>query len=61
MPLAKDIDVKKIAKEAGKVSGAVIEGICQKAGLYALRRKKKNSKLEVTKNDFENALKSIKK
>ncbi len=61
MPLAKDIDIKKIAKEAGKVSGAVIEGICQKAGLYALRRKEKNSKLEVTKNDFENALKSIKK
>ena len=61
MPLAKEIDIKKIAKEAGKVSGAVIEGICQKAGLYALRRKKKNSKLEVTKNDFENALKSIKK
>ena len=61
MPLSKDIDLKKMSKDVGEVSGAVIEGICQKAGLYALRRKKSNSKIEVNKKDFEMSMKDMKK
>ena len=63
MPLHKDVDVKKLAKAVGEVSGAVIEGVCQKAGLLALRRKRaeKKDKVEITKKDFEESLSSTKK
>jgi len=63
MPTSNDVDVKSLAKEIGDVSGAVIEGVCQKAGLLALRRRGKDTTktLEVTSKDFEEALESIKK
>ncbi|MCH8519305.1 MAG: CDC48 family AAA ATPase [Nanoarchaeota archaeon] len=61
MPLTKNVDITKLAKEVGAVSGAVIEGVCQKAGLLALRRKKqeKKEKVEIRKEDFEMAISSV--
>ncbi|MFP4402384.1 MAG: CDC48 family AAA ATPase [Candidatus Nanoarchaeia archaeon] len=61
MPLGKDVDIKKLAKDVGEVSGAVIEGVCQKAGLFALRRKRaeKKDKVEVLKKDFDLAISSL--
>ena len=63
MPLAKDVDIKELAKECGNVSGAVIEGICQRAGLLALRRRAKSKlkRVEVEKKDFQEALRVIDK
>ena len=63
MPLSSDVDIKTLAKNIGEVSGAVIEGVCQKAGLLALRRKtkSKSDSVNVEKKDFEEALRGIKK
>lgn len=53
MPLEKGLDVKKLAKEAEGLSGAVIEGICQAAGLRAIReRKNKGEKILVKAKYF---------
>ncbi len=61
MPLEK-IDLKKLAKETVKFSGADIESLCQKAGLQAIRsRKKKGDKVKVTLKMFEDVLKDMKK
>ncbi|KYH42468.1 MAG: AAA family ATPase, CDC48 subfamily [Candidatus Bathyarchaeota archaeon B63] len=57
MPLAEDVDLKKLASLTKGYSGADIESICREAALIALRRDI-NSK-EVTFADFEGALKKI--
>ena len=57
MPLAKDVDLRKLAQLTKGYSGADIESICREAAIIALRRDI-NSK-EVTFADFEKALKRI--
>jgi len=57
MPLAKDVDLQKLARLTKGYSGADIESICREAAIIALRRDI-NSK-EVTFADFEKALKRI--
>jgi len=57
MPLAKDVDLKELARLTKGYSGADIESICREAAIIALRRDI-NSK-EVTFADFEEALKRI--
>jgi transitional endoplasmic reticulum ATPase len=60
MPLEK-VDFKELAKETDGLSGAQIEGICQKAGLLAIRnRTKKDSKLKITKKMLVDIVKEIK-
>ncbi|MBS7657180.1 MAG: CDC48 family AAA ATPase [Candidatus Bathyarchaeia archaeon] len=57
MPLAKDIDLKELARLTKGYSGADIESACREAALYALRRDI-NSK-EVTLADFTEAFKKV--
>jgi len=57
MPLAKDVDLKELARLTKGYSGADIESICREAAIIALRRDI-NSK-EVTFEDFQKALKKI--
>jgi len=40
MPLEKNVNLKLLAKESKNFSGAVIEAVCQKAGLMAIRARK---------------------
>jgi transitional endoplasmic reticulum ATPase len=57
MPLAKDVDLKELAKRTEGYSGADIEAVCREAALNALRRDINVN--EVTKEDFEKALEEI--
>lgn len=57
MPIAKDVDLERLARLTKGYSGADIESVCREAGLIALRRDI-NSK-EVTFEDFEKALEKI--
>ncbi|MEM5779145.1 MAG: CDC48 family AAA ATPase, partial [Candidatus Aenigmatarchaeota archaeon] len=57
MPLASDVSIEELAEKTEGFSGADIEALCREAALNALRRNI-NSK-EVTKQDFEEALKVI--
>jgi len=57
MPLAKDVDLKALARLTKSYSGADIESVCREAGMIALRRDI-NSK-EVLFADFQEALKRI--
>jgi len=58
MPIEKDVDLKKLAKLSCGFSGAVIEGVCQRVGLVAIRtRKDKSAKLVVTMKLFEDEIK----
>ena len=63
MPIDKNVDLKKLAKNTDKMSGAQIEGICQKAGLSAIRGRKKGSKskISVTSKMFEDAIEELSK
>ncbi len=62
MPMDKDVDLKKLAKDTDKFSGAMIEGVCQKSGLQAIRnRKSKDKKLVVENKYFEDAIIELKK
>ena len=57
MPLADDIDLKRMAKEAAGYSGADLEALVREAGLNAMRR---DTEVQtVTRHDFEKALKEI--
>lgn len=57
MPIASDVSIDELAEKTEGFSGADIEALCREAALNALRRDI-NSK-EVTKQDFEEALKVI--
>jgi len=69
MPLAKDVNLKSLAKKTKDYSGADIAALCREAGLQAYRKKKGKSKknlsekdiasLIVTSKDFEAALETI--
>lgn len=56
MPLDKSVDLKKLAKLTKDYSGAMIEGLCQKAGLMAIRNREDNKKLLIKMEYFENQL-----
>jgi len=58
MPLAKDVDIKYLAKQSAGFSGADIEAVCREAALFAMR--KNIDSTEVTKSDFEKAMKEVK-
>jgi transitional endoplasmic reticulum ATPase len=58
MPLAKDVDLKELAKKTQGFSGADLEALCREAAMDALRKNIKAKK--VTKQHFEEALKKIK-
>jgi len=58
MPLAKDVDLKDLAKKTTGYSGADLEGFVREAAMLALR-KSIDSK-QVSKKYFEEALKKIK-
>jgi transitional endoplasmic reticulum ATPase len=57
MPLAKDVDIKRLATEMDGYTGADIEAVCREAGLNALRENI-NAK-EVKKKHFSAAMKKI--
>jgi transitional endoplasmic reticulum ATPase len=57
MPLAKDVALAEIVKKTPGYSGADIEGLIREAGMNALRDDI-NAK-EVTKRDFDKALKAV--
>jgi len=38
MPLAKDVDLKKLAKETENCVGSDLESICREAAIFALRK-----------------------
>jgi transitional endoplasmic reticulum ATPase len=64
MPLAKDVDLEKIAKETEVFNGADLEAICIEAGLLAMREQIKKGKEELKEigmKYFEQALEKIKK
>ena len=56
MPLAKDVDLGKVAADTERFSGADLEDVVRRAGLVALRRAGGDVK-EVTGADFAEALK----
>ena len=58
VPLAKDVDLKELARKTSQFSGADIEALVQEAAMSALR--KDSSAKKVSVKDFEEALKVIK-
>ncbi|WP_120076455.1 CDC48 family AAA ATPase [Aurantiacibacter odishensis] len=56
MPMADDVDLSAVAKEAERFTGADLEDVVRRAGLNAIRRTQ-GSPDAVTKADFEQALK----
>jgi len=58
MPLAKDVNLEKLAEHTEGYVGADIEALCREAAMLALR-KDKNAK-QVRKKHFEEAMKKIK-
>jgi transitional endoplasmic reticulum ATPase len=54
MPLAKDVDLDSLADRAERFTGADLEDLARRAGLYALRRSLQAD--TVTMEDFEKAL-----
>ena len=58
MPLAKDVNLKKIAKQTEGYSGADLEAVCREAAMNVLRRDKKAK--EITMKDFKKALEIVK-
>ena len=57
VPIKKDVNLKKIAKETEGYSGADLEVLIREAAMHALRKDKKSDK--VTKKDFEHAMENI--
>jgi len=57
MPLAKDVDLKKIAKMTEGYSGADLEAVCREAAMCALRENKKAK--EIKMSHFRKALETI--
>jgi len=58
MPLAKDINIKTIAKETDGYTGADLESVVREAGLLALREDITSK--EVKKKHFDEAMKKVK-
>jgi len=58
MPLAKDVDLEKLAEETEGYSGADIEAVCREAGLFALRESMDAK--EVKAKHFKKALSIVK-
>jgi transitional endoplasmic reticulum ATPase len=56
MPLSKEIRLEELAVDLDGYTGAEIENVCREAGMRAIRMKKGN----VSKEDFEFAIKEIK-
>lgn len=57
MKLAKGISLEKIAKRTPQMSGAELRAICMEAGYFAIREER----TKVSKEDFELAIKKVKK
>jgi len=57
MPLAKDVDLKKLTGQIEGYTGSDIESLGREAALHALRKDSKAK--EVTMEDFEKALKEV--
>ncbi len=57
MPLAKDVNMNKLADKTEGYSGADIESLCREAALYALRENMKSK--EVKKKHFDKALDKV--
>jgi transitional endoplasmic reticulum ATPase len=55
MPLAKDVDLKELAKKSEGYTGADIEGLCREAGMYAIRSNSEN----VGMGNFTDALSQV--
>ena len=55
MPLAKDVDMKKLVEQTEGFTGADVAGLCKEAGLLALR--KSTDAKEVKMEDFDEAYK----
>ncbi|MEM2988540.1 MAG: AAA family ATPase, partial [Candidatus Bathyarchaeia archaeon] len=58
MPLAKDVDLKQLARTMIGYSGADVEAVCREAAINALRRDMRAN--EVTLQDFRDAMERIK-
>ncbi len=58
MPIAKDVDLKEIAKETNGYTGADLEAVAREAAYFALREDM--SSKQVKKKHFDEALKKIK-
>jgi transitional endoplasmic reticulum ATPase len=58
MPLAKDVDLKQLARSMMGYSGADVEAVCREAAINALRRDL--SSAEVTLQDFRDAMERVK-
>lgn len=58
MPLAKDVDLKEIAKRTENYSGADLEALCREAALFALREDIEAK--EVKMKHFEKAMEKVK-
>jgi len=56
MPLAKNVSLEELANETEGYTGAEIENVVREAGMFAIRA----NRLEVTKQDFENAIQEVK-
>ena len=57
MPLAKDVNLKKLAEQSEGYVGADIEAVCREAAIMALRKDKKAK--EISLKYFEEALTKI--
>ena len=62
MPLSKEIKLSEYTKKTEGWTGADIEAMCRNAGLSAIKKsyaKKTKQKIEITKDDFENAFNEL--
>ena len=55
MNLMRGIDLRTIAKQMTNASGAETRGVCQEAGMFALRERR----IHVTQEDFELAVSKV--
>ena len=65
-PLAKDVDLKKLAEESKGFSGAEIEDVCNRAALSGVKRfvegtEKEVKSIEITQKDLDESIAEIKK
>ncbi len=58
MPVAKEVDFKKLAQMTEGYTGADIEGICREAGMILIRENRVNDKVQL--EDFMKAMQNIK-